>query len=380
MTQTPDAPSHNRFSHFRCEEGVITRVFHNTYTVTVETVHSAKTVPDVTIANPYHHPTAGEGWFAMPEVGALVWIAFPSDNTPPFVLGYRSAPGVLESEDGRPLRTDTGNEEGTTTDFTYRSHRLELFPGDQAWTGRDGNYLILKRGGVVQVGATAIAQRLYLPVLNYIRDFAENYSLDTFAGDVRWNVERQEADPSGNAPGHWRMHVNGYAQDQYASVRIRHMSLAEPGDSTRGAWDVVVAPNSINRETGEVTSAVYTLLVTTAGEKTEVMAARKVTVKGNDELTVEGDLSIDVHGKATVSSQGDMKLLSQANAVVGGRRRTLVGGDDASHNAVYGELLVQWLASQQWPVAPVGGSLVAAPSPAQIGALQNLLSRAVFVK
>jgi hypothetical protein len=314
----------------------------------------------------------------MPEVGALVWLAMPSDNTPPFILGYRSAPGELVSTDGRPLRTDT-ELEGSATDFTYRSHRLELNPGDQAWTGRDGNYMILRRGGVVQVGATPVAQRLYLPVLNYIKDFAENYTLDTFAGDVRWTVEREESDPAGQAAGQWLMHVNGYAQDQYASVRIRHMALQDPGDETRGAWDVVVAPNAINRDTGEVTSAVYTLLVATDGGKTEVMAARKVTVKGNDELVVEGDLSVDVTGTATIASRGDLSVSSRGTATVAGRR-VLVGGDDAAYKAVLGDLLVQWLATAQWPVTTVGTAMVAAPSPPSIAALQNLISRVVFVK
>jgi len=375
--RTTDAPSHNRFSHFRCEEAVVTKVQPSNFTVTVETIHTNKTLEDVHLSLPYHHPENGEGFFWMPEVGALVWLAFASDNTPPFVLGFRSAPGSVSGGD-RPLRTD-GDDEGSTTDVTYRSGRPELQPGDMCLLGRDGNFIILRRGGVLQLGATPLAQRVFVPILNFVKDYAENYSMDVLGGDLRWLVERQESDASGQAPCEWRMHVLGYAQDQKATVRVRHMALAAPGDADRSAWDVVVSANGIDKDTGEVTGAVYSMLVTTQGDKTEVMASRTTTINGDDDLRITGSRSVEVGGNDTLDVTGSLHLAAGRDAILEGAR-VLVGGTDAAQRAVLGDMLVTWLSSQVWPVQTVGTAVVASPSPAAIAALQQILSRTVFVK
>ena len=73
-------------------------------------------------------------------------------------------------------------------------------PGDIGMTTRDGNFIMLRRGGIVQLGATAMAQTVYIPIRNYIKQFCENYELHTLGGDVEWRVDRVESDPSGQAP------------------------------------------------------------------------------------------------------------------------------------------------------------------------------------
>jgi len=370
-----DAPSHGRYSSFRLEEGVITDVNRATWTVTVDTRHSSKTVPDIQVMVPYHHYDSGEGIHHLPEVGAICLLAWPSDNTPPFIMGYLGAASVLESTDGNPVRS-TSDGVGSNTDASFRSKRPELNPGDIAITTRDENFIYLRRGGVVQIGATPIAQRLYIPILNYIKDFCENYEMQAFGGDVAWTVGRVEDDPSGNAPATYTFHLNEFAQDAKATVRIRHLPLTGPGGGDKAAWEVQVAPQNIDRDSGEVTDAVYTLAVTIAGDKTEVIGAnRSVTVKGDDALSVSGNRSVTVSGDATLSADGKMEYVSGQGAVFAGST-VKVGSRGASHPAVLGDELVRWFSAAQW----TGSAGPYTLSPTSAAQLQQVLSTKVFLE
>ena len=375
MTRSRDAPSHGAYSPFRLEEGVITDVDRSTWTVTVETRHSSKTVPDIQAISPYHHYEAGEGIHHLPEVGAICLLAWPSDNTPPFVLGYLGAASIVESSDGNPIRS-TADGTGSTTNAGFRSKRPDLNPGDIAITTRDENFIYLRRGGIVQLGATPIAQRLYIPVLNYIKDFCENYEMNAFGGDIAWTVGRVEDDPSGNAPATYTFHLNEFAQDAKATVRIRHMPLAGPGGGDKAAWEIQVAPQNIDRDTGDVADPVYTLLVTIAGDKTEVIgASRTVTVKGDDTLSVQGSQSISVSGNASLSADGDLEYVAGGNTVIGGSTVKLVSSG-APSPAVLGDALLNWFASAQW----TGSAGPYTVSPASLAQLYNVLSSKVFLE
>lgn len=375
MSRTTGGPSHNRFSHFRCEEGTITNVNRKTYTVTVETRHTSKTVEDVQVLVSYHHYANGEGDHHLPEVGAVCMIAWPSDNTPPFVMGYLGVASVEESSDDAPERS-TATAEGSPTDVSFRSRRPKLNPGDIAFTTRDENFIFLRRGGVIQIGATPISQRVYIPVLNYIKDFAENYEMHTFAGDVSWTVGRQEDDPSGNAPATYTFHMNEFAQDAKATVRIQHLPLNGGGD--KAAWQVHIAPQGIDRDDGSVESEVYSLVITTAGDKTEIVGgARSVTVEGDDSLTVRGSRTVRVSGDEITTADGKIESIAGGEHVVGGRV-VKHGGRGASIPHVKGTQLVQLLSTATWIVDPVANTAVL--SPAAIAQLQTILSQKVFLE
>lgn len=375
MARSRDNPSHGRYSSFKVEEAVITDVNRNTWTVTADTKHSGKTVPDIQIGVPYHHYEAGEGFHHLPEVGAICYLAWPSDNTPPFILCYIGAAASQTSTDGEPARS-TPDGSGSPTDVSFRSKRPNLNPGDIAITTRDENFLYLRRGGIVQIGATPIAQRIYIPILNYIKDFCENYEMQAFGGDVAWTVGRQEDDPAGNAPATYTFHLNEFAQDEKATVRIRHLPLTGPGGGDKSAWEINVAPQNIDRDTGEVTDAVYTFIVTTTGDQTEMVgASRSVTVKGDDTLDVQGDLSVTVSGDTSMSSNGKTEIIASGDAVLGGAQ-VKIGGRGAASPGVLGDQLLAWFGSAQWTVA----GTVATVSPGSIAALQQILSRKVTLE
>jgi len=383
MARTPGGPSHNRYSFFRLEEAVITDVNRKTWTVTVETRHSAKTVTDIQCMAQYHHYANGEGIHHLPEVGAICLLGWPSDNTPPFVMGYLGLPSVEITPDDQAARSQTtDNPQGSPTDVGFRSRRPELNPGDVGLTTRDENFVILRRGGIVQIGSTALSQRLYIPVLNYIKDFCENYEMQSFGGDLSWTVARSESDPSGKAPATWTLDLLEYAQDTKATVQVRYLPVAEPG-SDKSAWEVTVAPQGIDRDTGSVSGAVYTLKVGLNGDRIEtITGSRSTEVQGSDTLEVGGDHSTTVGGSTSLTAGGSLEHIASGTATLGGAAVRL-GSRAAAQSAVLGPALVSLL-SQPMIVLPPGG--VGPPigtavlSPSQIALLTQMLSTKVFLE
>lgn len=378
MAHVQDSPSHSAYSPFRMEEATVTDVNRRTYTVSVATTHSQKDVNDIQCLVPYHHYAHGEGVHHLPEIGAKCFIGWPSDNSPPLLLGYVGAAGEIyaDSED-EPINAEE-SEDGSSADMTYKSNRPDLNPGDLGWTGRDGNFLYLRRGGVVQIGSTAVSQRIYLPLLNYIKDFCENYSMTTFGGDISWTTGRQEQDPGGNAPTTYSFHMNEYSQDKKASVRVRYYPLTDSSGSDKIVWDISVSPQGISREDGSVESPVYQMMLKASGDQTELLG-------GNYSLEVKGDYAVSVAGDATVSSDGALELRSKKNAAklaakttatVTGARVELM--EDASSPAMLGDKFLQWVLSGPFISATPGSPVTLKPG-SEV-ALKNILSSKVFLK
>jgi hypothetical protein len=373
MPRTADGPSRNRYSSFYCELAVVTNVNRKNWTCEVETIHSAKTHKDVQVASPYHHFAGGEGFHVLPEVGARCYVAKPVDDTPHIILCFVASPAVKAAEGDDPERSTT-TPEGSNTDVSYQGNRLDLNPGDMALTGRDQNFIILRRGGVLQFGATPLAQRIVVPVRNYIHDFCENYELATPGGDVVWTVDRPELDPAGKAPASWVFHLNEFAVDKKATVRVRHLPLADAGQK-KVAWEVQVAAQGIDRQTGAVSNATYTLMVLTDGTTTEFIgASRTVDVKGDDTLTIGGKQTVSVTGDYEHTAAGIKLTASKQASLVG--KSVKLGDEGASEPAMLGNAFVDWAKNAiiQTPAGP--GKI----NPISIQALQKVLSKVVFNK
>lgn len=375
MARTSGNPAHGRFSDFRCEEGTITDINRDTHVVRVATRHSGKEPEDIQVSVLY---ATAEGDYAgvMPEVGATCHIAFPSDNTPPYIMDFIVEPSVVGSTGDGPARM-SADPEGSPTDVSYRANRPQMNPGDQVYITRDGNHLILRRGGVVEIGATSISKRLFLPIGNYIKDFCENYNMHAFGGALEWTTAREEDDPAGRAATTWSLSLNEFAQDSKASVRVRHMPLAAPGGGTKSAWEVDVAPAGIDPDTGDVTGAVYHLVVTLEGDKIEVIgASREVTIEGDDSLTINGSRATSVGGTDDLDVDGNLTLTSGGTASMDGASGVVLGGQDASEPPILGHAFMQWIASAQFIVA----GTVAQISPASLAQLPRAFSEKLRIK
>jgi len=301
------------------EKGTITDVDLTEYTCTVLSEYSGKDLPGVQIMSPYMHPHAGEGIFALPDIGAICMVCFPSDNDPPFVLGYLSAleaAGTAESKNlddsvgqvGNATEevagtTSTGAYKAPKTKATFRGGRMKVNPGTIVLAGRDGNHVVLHRGGIVEIGSTPMAQRFYIPVMNTIRDVAENLHAMTPGGQMSWTVDRKEDDAGGSASTVYRLSLRDKVNDAKATVQVRMGHV----DSSKRI-EVQVAPGGVDVADGTVSvSPVYKMTVDSSGNQVatlkgkltyQILAGRSVTITGTDTLTVSGVRSVTLGGES----------------------------------------------------------------------------------
>ena len=241
-----------------------------TYTVTVATEFTKKPLTGLSFATPYQHYSNGEGIYFMPEVGALCWVCAPSDGNMPFIIAF--APGQDEAD--------------------YRSQKQDLNPGDIYLGTRDENFLILRRGGIVQIGGGPLSQRMFIPVNNTIKDFCENYSLNTVGGALEWTVKHPAENTSGSSPTNLKVSARQNAIDKQP-IAFLEIGSHDGDDKT-----------------------ILSLIINASGDKD---AAASISLAFDKEGTVtwhfEKDIDWTVGGAFTLTSEQDMSLTSNNGAV-----------------------------------------------------------------
>ena len=188
------------------EKGRVLDVDPKRWALTIGTFFTNKMgIIDVPILCPYLG-FDGEGIYVMPEVGTVVYTCNPSDSVQCFVLGW-IPPG--EAPEPNEITDDDA-----AAPRTYVSNRPPANPGDIVIRGKDENFFYMRRGGLLQLGANALAQRVYIPVGNIIRDLAQTYELITLPGELKWELDSPEDHPDGKAPGRFRLLARKYASDK----------------------------------------------------------------------------------------------------------------------------------------------------------------------
>lgn len=191
----------------RIYEGTVVDVNLVLWTVDVVSAFDSKIWPEVQISSPYIHSNNGEGIYAMPDVGAKCHVCIPSEGSPPFVLDF-----IMVHE---AKQTDT---EGEVEEPAYSGGRERAKMGDIYIKGRNGNFVTLHRGGVLQIGATELAQRIYIPLQNLVTDISQNYRHYNTGGSINWFLASSESEnnPSTISKHTYRLQ----AADERASIRV----------------------------------------------------------------------------------------------------------------------------------------------------------------
>lgn len=393
------------------ETGVVANVNVKNLTIDWVSQFTSKSIQDLPIMRPYFHYNNGEGFTCVPEVGAICAVCWPSDDDPPFVIGFLGAPelegadipkiedfvgsGGVETEEGTPTPVSTTSGGSTKqkenpSDASYRGGLPILNPGDMLWKGRDDNFVILRRGGILQVGSTSICQRIYVPILNFIRDFCENWEMTSAAGTLSWTVQRKENDPGGNAPTELELIAREFAQDKMASIKVLLGSLdkaEKPPSGDKTFIELTIAPQQIKPDDGKVEGdPKYVIRLDKAGN-TYMMQAKtrtalvkendKLTVEQNQEIEVKKDYKLKVGGKSDTEITGEHTMKGEATSKetwAGMKSITAqvlkLGDEAASEPAVLGLKLAMWLATHAHPpFLP----------PIQAGTIPAILSKKVFV-
>lgn len=391
-----NSPSSSELSEAWVETGTVASVNVRNLTVDWVSQYTGKQIPDLQIMTPYLHYNNGEGFTCVPEVGAICAVCFPSDEESPFVLGFLSAPELEGAEFGRDfgkVQLDPGVEteedvkgaQGTAStgstqtgsnvsDASFRAGRPVLNPGDMLWQGRDGNFIALRRGGVLQIGSTHICQRAYVPILNTIRDFCENYELNSAAGTLSWGVQRVENSPSGDAPSELVLVAREFAQDKKASIKVSLGSLDDadkPPGGDKTYVELTIAPESIDPSDGSVSGKPkYVIRLDKAGNSFVMQtSARTEEIGGDYTLKVGGNQTVTVGGNRSATITGnDETTITGLHSVTGvksdeiwsgpktiGATQLFLGGPAATLPVLLGPKLLAWLISHTHMVNAMPG-------------------------
>jgi hypothetical protein len=343
--------------------------------------YTGRLVPGIQVSSPYLHYNNGEGFTVIPDLGAICAVCWPADGEAPFVMGFLEPPEpAMTVASGSPQSADQPSMGG------YNAGRPLLNPGDLYIQGRDDNFLVLRRGGVLQIGASDICQRLFIPLNNLIRDVCENWELDTVGGSMTWRAAVADTGPDNQHQAvQFDLIAREAAQDEKASVRISVGTVAKSGAD----YEVVVAAGGINPTTGETISAkpAYVMRVFNTGVgytkyssdlTVEVGGDQTNTISGNCSLSVGKDHTTTVKGSQSTDISGEHKISGGGGSTESwtgvktiGASALFLGGPNASHPALHGDIVVPWLLNLVTTLATVGIK-VDPPTPA-------MLSRKVLI-
>ncbi len=181
------------------------------YTCDVMTLFTHKALVDVPFMSAYCHQEHNGGMYWMPEVNSHCYVCEPADGTY-FILGFIiNAQPAIAPESVADLDGQKGVlvEETADTGPNFKAQKELLEPGDVYMGTLDGNHVIVRRGGMVQIGATGLAQRVYLPIENLVRDYFQRYQAFSPIGEIEWGHAQLV---TGEVP----TEVPGYLSEDYA--------------------------------------------------------------------------------------------------------------------------------------------------------------------
>ncbi len=327
----------------RVVQGRIININLVTWTVDVNGQFDRKKYFDIQVGGLYLHHSNGEGVYVFPEVGATCTVTIPSDSSPPYVSSFIMASETVDDSapDALAGTTSHAQQPANTTNATYAGGRLQPKPGDIVMRTRDGNFVILHRGGVLQIGATELSQRIFIPLNNLVEDISENYEHHNSAGSIVWGI--QEGPSQKQIPGQYMQTFRVFSTDQYADVKLAcgkvfapipepdgGQNLAEAGvgqgDDGKGKnpiiFEVTVSPKGFVAESGE-----------TASQATIANSVFKFTFdrKGNTLLRTEGNMLLQVDKKLTFKVAGDFEGHFGGNAQMTAGKGFDIDGGPYSH-------------------------------------------------
>jgi hypothetical protein len=242
------------------------------YTVTVRTEGGKRLYPDLPIGSPYAHHQRGEGFYVVPDVGAMCWIAVEGSGGTPVVLAFGTPPKLINASNTD--NPDATPQEGDEAAASYGYRRPKRRPGEFGFAARDGSFLHFRRGGTVELGAGGACQRIFLPLTNLITDISENYQQWTAAGRLVFDTDRTEGSPGDDAKAKWRLMVKKLGVDEEASV------LVEAGHLGDNRFRIAIGDNEVNLKTGEFTGTSYQFIVDATKKRWEKAEALDEDVVG----------------------------------------------------------------------------------------------------
>jgi hypothetical protein len=316
------------------------------WTVDVVAQFDRKRYFNIQVSSPYLHHANGEGIYVMPEVNATVMVCMPSDDTPPFVMCFVMPTETVDtSTDDAPMGTTSHAQPAVNPTGASFAAGRQANPGDIWLRTRDNNFVILRRGGVLQVGSTPLAQRIYIPLNNQVMDVSENYEHQNSGGAMTWGL--QEGPSKQIYPTQFMQTFRVFAENQYADVRITVGDVTNPlGDPDGGAAAAAVGLGQNNNATTASNCILYEVAVSPQGFNANTGEPNAGAVSGsvmrfafdrqsNALIRMSGNFSHQVMGSYTLSvvediiiesTAGSLYLNAQSGATIDGGPSTTIKG------------------------------------------------------
>lgn len=302
-------------------EGKIVNINLATWTVDFISQFDQKFYFNVQVASSYMHSNSGEGIYAFPEVGSKCMLCIPSDGPPPFILAFIMPVEVIPdtSTDEAPSGTQSrGGPSKTNTGASFAGGRVRPKPGDIYIKGRDGNFCILHRGGVLEIGATELAQRIYIPLRNLITDISQNYHHYNSGGAIVWGV--QDGPSETKPPTSWKQTFRLLANEEKGTVRVAvgkfsdvvqeqdtedvsGLNQLDIGTDEPIVCEVILAPEAIEVDSGTADA--------NTSKKTKLRFF--FDKKGGSYLRCDGSLFFSVKKKLRVVANDDIDIIGRKN-------------------------------------------------------------------
>lgn len=347
-------------------EGRVIDVNLANWTVDVRSQFDQKFFPNIQVASPYMHPNRGEGIFVMPEVNAKCLYCIPSDGQSPFVLAFIMPMEQREVGDEDDEKSEAISDMGNST---YRGGRPRAKPGDIYLQGRDGQFVILHRGGVLQVGSTELAQRIYIPLGNIVTDVSQNYEHHNSGGKIQWGISSNSTDNNPETKFFQTFRIN--ANDEKADVRLAIGKVKDPtpepsedaGDLSANAafglgrngmvFDLAFAPQGFDADTGNPKDA-----------KSTTRLKFQFDVDGNAFLRAEGNVNTRIKKKLRIKADDNITFATDKTFEVTAEEKVRIVGKKGVDIAAEGGSTT--INGGSTPVAAVGSAvdvLITTPIP-----------------
>jgi hypothetical protein len=165
--------------------------------------------------------TEGGGSGAVPEVNSLVYLCYPSTDSTPFIMGGATAPRQLDEGDDNEDPNDR------------RMNRPVLDEGDILVASSGTSRIIVRKGGVLEIGASESAKRIYIPLQNLIREFSQSWEHESGGG--RMSMKARDDDETygpERTPAEFQLQWREFAEDEFPMVDLR-MGRIQAEDNER---------------------------------------------------------------------------------------------------------------------------------------------------
>lgn len=346
----------------------VVRADKRNWTVDLESSVDRRVFLGVPVACPYVD-FRGAGFWGHSGTKALAYVAVPSDNSAPFVIGFIPPPrgrapqaestGVVAESEAEQVALDQAAQEGKvdkqspTFGATYDSGRPELDEEDWSWRGPEGNFVTVYASGLLAIGSTKLSQRIYIPLTQKILDVCMDYEMKHPGGGMLWGLQKRPGRP-GQQTHLFRL----LADSKHIDMRVRYGSVTALGEPAgqegmsvslaaldikeeEAAIEVCFSPQGFDADTGEPlpgaqgASTFRVFLTKTGGlaarfEGSVLLRARRLRVEVEEDMVLSAKtIALQASGEGSMNIQGGSTLkLGGETVIVNGGSRSAVGDGD----------------------------------------------------